>query len=66
MLDGISILIYPFIIVPILSIIFAYIIECIRQYIHQRQRQHQIKYLSLIILSSNEQDHPPTREILFL
>jgi hypothetical protein len=66
MLDGIAVLICPFLIVPILSIIFAYIIECIRQYIHRRRRQdEQIKYLSIIILSSNEQDHPPLYETLF-
>ncbi len=66
MLDGILILIYPFFIIPVLSIIFAYIIECIRQYILQRRKQqNQIDYLSIIILSSNQQNLPPTYETLF-
>ncbi len=70
MFDGITILIYPFFVIPIISIIFAYIIEYIRQYIHQRRRkQNQLEYLSIIIiiLSSNEQDYPPPYEtLLFL
>jgi len=67
MLDGIAVLLCPFLIVPIISIIFAYIIECIRQYIHRRRRQHdQIEYLSIIILSSEEEDHPPAYETLFM
>jgi len=67
MLDGIVVLLCPFLIVPIVSIIFAYIIECIRQYIYRRRRQHdQIKYLSIIILSSKEEDYPPAYESLFM
>jgi predicted PurR-regulated permease PerM len=69
MFDGITILIYPFFVIPIISIIFAYIIEYIRQYIHQRRReQNQLEYLSIIIiLSSNEQNYPPPYEtLLFL
>ncbi len=67
MFDGITILLYPFFIIPIISIVFAYIIECIRRYIHQRRRkQNQVEYLSIIILSSNEeQNHPPPYETLF-
>ncbi|CAF2526367.1 unnamed protein product [Rotaria sp. Silwood2] len=66
MLDGIIILLCPFFIIPLLSIIFAYIIEFIRQYIHQRRKkQNQIKYLSIMIISSNQQDLPPAYETLF-
>ena len=67
MLDGIIILICPFLIVPIFSIILAYIIEYIRQYIlRRRKQQNHVEYLSVIILSSNEQDLPPAYETLFL
>jgi hypothetical protein len=68
MLDGIAILLCPFLIVPIVSIILAYMIECLRRYIHQRRRrrqQNQIEYFSIIILSSNDQDHLPAYETLF-
>jgi phosphate/sulfate permease len=66
MLDGIAILIYPFIIIPIISIILAYVIEYIREYVLQRQQQNHMEYLSIIILPLNAQDQPPTYETLFL
>jgi hypothetical protein len=66
MFDGITILICPIFVIPIISILCAYIIECIREYIHERRReQNQLEYLSIIIVSSNEQDHPPPYETLF-
>ena len=66
MFDGIGILIYPFILVPIISIFFAYIIDCLRQYIHRRRRErNQLEYFSMIILSSKDQEHPPAYETLF-
>jgi predicted PurR-regulated permease PerM len=66
MFDGITILIYPFFLIPILSIIFAYIIEYIRQYIHQRRKQqNRIEYLTVIILLSNQEQFPPAYETLF-
>ncbi|CAF1456057.1 unnamed protein product [Rotaria sordida] len=70
MLDGIIILLCPFFIISLISIIFAYIIEYIRRYINQRRKtQNQIQYLSIIIintsLSSNQQDFPPAYETLF-
>jgi predicted PurR-regulated permease PerM len=68
MFDGITILIYPFFLIPIISIVFAYIIDYIREYIHQRRREQiQLEYLSIIvILSSNQQEYPPPYESLFL
>ncbi|UJR09110.1 hypothetical protein I4U23_013357 [Adineta vaga] len=66
MFDGMIILVYPLVIIPILSFIFAYIIECIRNSILQRRkRQNQENYLRIIRLSSNEEDFPPAYETLF-
>jgi len=64
MFDGITILIYPFVLIPILSIILAYLIDYIYQ---RRKQQHQIKYLTMLILSLNQQQEqiPPAYETLF-
>lgn len=68
MFDGIAILLCPFLIIPFVSILIAYLIEYIRLYLsHRRQKQHeQMKYLSLIIVqSSNQSNSPPAYETLF-
>jgi hypothetical protein len=66
MLDGRLILLCPFFIVFILSIILAYIIECIREYfLQQQKRRYQIEYLSIVVLSFNETNLPSSYKTLF-
>jgi hypothetical protein len=66
MSDGVIILIYPLVIIPVLSMLLACAIDYFRKSVLQRrQRRMQIHYLLMVRLSFNEQELPPAYESLF-